>query len=773
MKRFCITVLLAFASAHADIAIIENGNARAGIVVQDNAPRYVSLAVRELVEGLKATTGTDVPVFHDDSQLADGMIPFYVGVSEKVRSLGVKPEELPSDGFVMHFTEKFAIVAGRDVQTRPVGIEITPFSTGETWNEKEGIGAFGEAGTLYGVYRFLEDYAGMRWYMPGDLGRVVQKRQTISVPETKATFAPCFEYRYGRFCEFTDERSLDSQFWYRRIGYGAPEPIPINHSWNRMRRFRDSHPEYFALIDGKRAFDTEGMSQGGGNFCLSNDGLFREWVKLICDYFDSAPAAKLFPLCPNDGLERICECEQCQKQLSPHLGENGKFSNYVWRFASRVADEVAKKHPDKLVGAFAYEKYRTPPDFEGFSNNMAVMICYHRQNLRNPSKKAEICDSAEKWSQKTKHLYFWTYPIFDYWPPYRGFPSFYAELIQENMRFNKRIGAKGEFLESEFRVNTQDAAVPFHHVAFPALAHFNHYFRAKLLWNPELDLKAAIDEYDRLFYGAAAPVMRRFRELTNKCWSRNDSYEPTKLFERGEILQLMGLLEKAMESVPSSSVYFRRIALLRDEMKPYVNQMLGIAPELPPLKLRRKIAAFSTMLSAPIWNDAALLELKSKNGGTPKQKTSVRAVATEDGIALAFACRDTGSRRARILLRDGNLWEDDCLEIFFSTPSGKNGVQYIINSLGVIWDGRWDETDGKCRQDWNGALSCHVQTAKDGWNAFLLVPWSDLETLGGKLKVNFFRTRYGEDTTEVSCISPNVSSAHQAPEFFSELVIGK
>ncbi len=773
MKIFSLVCLLSLVYAYAGIAIIENGHARAGIVVQDKAPSYVRLAVRELVEGLKATTGAVLPVVHDESELVEGMIPFYVGVTDKVRALGVKPEEMPADGFVMHFTKKYAIVAGRDVQTRPVGIEITPFSTGETWNEKEGIGAFGEAGTLYGVYRFLEDYAGMRWYMPGELGRVVQKRQNISVPETKVSFAPCFEYRYGRFCEFTDPRSIDSQFWYRRIGYGAPEPIPINHSWIRMRRFRDSHPEYFALIDGKRAFDTEGMSQGGGNFCLSNEGLFREWVKLISDYFDNDPSAKLFPLCPNDGLDRICECDECQKQLSPHLGERGEFSNYVWRFASRVADEVAKKHPGKLVGSFAYEKYLTPPDFDGFSNNMAVMICYQRQDLRISLKKREIHDICEKWSKKTKHLYFWTYPIYDYWPPYRGFPSFYADLIQDDMRFHKSIGAKGEFLESEFRVNRQDAAVPFHHVAFPALAHFNHYFRAKLLWNPELDLKAAIDEYDRLFYGPAAPVMRQFREIAGKCWSRNDSYEPEKLFEKGEILELMGLLEKAMASVPSASVLYRRIALLKDEMKPYVNAMLGIASELPPLKIRRKIAAFSPTLSSPMWNDATVFELKSKNGGLPQQKTSVRALATEDGIALAFVCKDTGGRKASIFLRDGNLWEDDCIELFFSDLSGMNGIQYIINSLGIIWDGRWDESDGKCRQQWNGALTCHVQTAKDGWNAFVLVPWSDLEPLGGKLKVNFFRTRYENNAVEVSCINPNVSTAHQSPEFFSELLIDK
>ena len=39
------------------------------------------------------------------------------------------------------------------------------------------------SGTLLGVYEVLEDYLGVRWLWPGDLGTYVPRRNTIVIPD--------------------------------------------------------------------------------------------------------------------------------------------------------------------------------------------------------------------------------------------------------------------------------------------------------------------------------------------------------------------------------------------------------------------------------------------------------------------------------------------------------------------------------------------------------------------------------------------------------------
>ncbi|MCJ7822761.1 MAG: hypothetical protein MUQ26_06785, partial [Armatimonadetes bacterium] len=55
--------------------------------------------------------------------------------------------------------------------------------------------------------------------------------------------------------------------------------------------------------------------------------------------------------------------------------------------------------------------------------------------------------------------------------------------------------------------------------------------------------------------------------------------------------------------------------------------------------------------------------------------------------------------RPRALKHDGNVWEDDSVEIFID-PAGdrKSYVQLIVNAAGVTYEGR--EKDGT----WNGTL---------------------------------------------------------------------
>ena len=52
-----------------------------------------------------------------------------------------------------------------------------------------------EHATLFGVYAFLEDFAGVRFYFPGELGTVAKRRESVAVPVQDKTTAPWFTAR--------------------------------------------------------------------------------------------------------------------------------------------------------------------------------------------------------------------------------------------------------------------------------------------------------------------------------------------------------------------------------------------------------------------------------------------------------------------------------------------------------------------------------------------------------------------------------------------------
>ena len=71
----------------------------------------------------------------------------------------------------------------------------------------------------------------------------------------------------------------------------------------------EEHPEYFALVNGKR-------TAKGAQICFSNPEVVARAVQAARNYFENNPAQLMFSLSAND-CAGFCECPACKK-----LGEN-------------------------------------------------------------------------------------------------------------------------------------------------------------------------------------------------------------------------------------------------------------------------------------------------------------------------------------------------------------------------------------------------------------------------------------------------------------------
>ncbi len=783
MKRLLIALLLvACALPFFSLTLFQGGEVRSAIVIPQGATEPVRFAAKELSLWMGKSAGLEWRIYEGEAPA--GLVPIYVGDSAAARNAGFDREALSTDGYLLGANDECVFLAGRDYPGGILQGFIHPYRWVELWNEELKLNALGEMGTYFGVRDFLETFLGVRFYMKGELGTVCPTRDELTLEPFCRTNAPAFGYRYA-FTSFFSEYPEDA-LWFRRAGFGGDSPRDINHAYWQMEDQKDAHPEYFALIDGRRDTDSRSvLVHWGGNYCLTNPGLQKAWVEKICEYFETHPQNILYPLSPNDGTERVCECENCQALVDPSMGEDGKFSNYVWTFTNNIAREVGKRFPDRLIGTFAYEHYRRPPTKPAqLAPNVATLICHNQREQVDPARKAHIRGVLKEWCSRLKHVYSYTYPHADYWKPLRGYPAFYPSLLQDDIRFAHEIGIEGFFMESEQRMAASDEFNTFK-IWHPGLSHLTAYVTSKLEWDPNLDLQALLDEYYRLFYGPAEKPMRAFWEKAEHiCTTRPFVFtlniHPSTLYSDDDVREFFALLDQSLALTEPGSDYHKRIQLIRDEMEPYSGLQLH-----PSERLRRP-AKFPFLADeavdpaqgpdAPIWQKAQAETFADTNGKDIDIPTEFYTLADKEGLSLLFRCQepDTEKLVANAQGRDqGMPWEDDCVEVFFCSQDGARGIQFILTANGTLWDGKWTSAQGGIDPRWNGAAQCHVSRKDGEWTAIVKVPWSDLEATpetAGSLKANFFRTRVADGPQPVySCLVPIMGYHHKSPDFFAPI----
>ena len=774
-KLLCLilTILSASFLTAAEVALIKGGSAKAVIVVEDAKNVTAQKAAEELQSMLEKRTGVKLQIITGQTPVPAGMIPVYLGLSDRTAKLGADTKKIKYDGYYFKATPNYVVIAGRD---KP---QMTERYYGHIFiycNFKKNYYAYGERGTANGVYKSLEKYAGIRHYMPHELGHIIPKSADFSLPVKEYTDAPAFRERHWHAAWFRDA-SQEFLDWYYRMCSGG-QNNSINHSYNRMGRFKKTNPEYFALIGGQRDFTNLSTANNYGNLCLTNKDGIKAFAKLAQDFFNKNPDYTTFAIVPQDGLFKICECADCQKLYAPHLGVNGRFSNAVFHHAAEIAKIVGKTHPDKLIGTLAYAGYRVTPEMD-LPPNLAVRICYTRQSLRSPKAKKEVEDAIRGYAKKKVPILVWTYPLFNHIPPLRGLPIFYPHILQENIKFNRDHGVIGEFSEGGYYSGGGDQHVKRSQIGFPGFTHLNDYVRFQLLWNPDLDLKALLDEYYKLFYGPAAKEMKNFWDTAEKLFLKNGE---ATMYTTDDLDLFTKLLKEAAAKAPAGSVYAKRIKLIQDELAPFFKTMY---------MLRAKGKFFGVSLTNEeipldysidnVWKHARQYTLTHKDGRTVTAKpnrTTLYAIANRKGLGLHVVCKEPSMKTLVDLTKkrdDGdNAWRDDCLEFFLVTADRKENRHYIITVGGQIVDGRRTIDVNTSDWDWNSNLKLKQSRGKDFHTYTIFIPWSDLnmkfEELPQLMFQMFRRQTHGNKTTGTYyVVFPSLGFHNYSPEYFGRI----
>lgn len=194
---------------------------------------------------------------------------------------------------------------------------------------------------------------GHRQYLPGQLWEHVPRQRDASI-DLDVLSAPDFVQRHIR--QGGGDTRVDKQpveHWEQVNRLGSAFHVNMSHVYARIRIQRPQvfkeHPEYMALVDGKRADPEDDDSK----FCNANPGLRDVVAQWAVDHLTQRRMMDGVSMEPSDGYG-WCECEDCQRL--------GSVTDQAHSLASHVAEAI-NQHFDtpKYVGVLAYGYHSPPP----------------------------------------------------------------------------------------------------------------------------------------------------------------------------------------------------------------------------------------------------------------------------------------------------------------------------------------------------------------------------------------------------------------------------
>ncbi len=356
-------------------------------------------------------------------------------------------------------------------------------------------------GTLYAVYRFLQDQCGVRWWTPW--AATIPRNPNLSILGDLAVNAkPAFESRdpfwlpafdenwaarnfsnsqHARLTEKTGGKILYKGF----VHTFYPLVPPAEHF--------ATHPEWYSLRGGKRIVE-------GGQLCLTNLELQKFVAGRVKEWLRETPDARIVSVSQNDWFG-ACECDNC-KALDEREGSH---AGTMLAFVNAVAADVGKEFPHVAIDTLAYQYTRKAPKTIKPLPNVIVRLCSIECNFAAPledkSNKA-FADDLRAWSKLSSRLYIWDY-VTNFGHYVQPHPNWF--VLGPNVRFFHQHGVRGLFEQGAYQSHGGE------------MAEMRAWVLARLLWNPYQDDRKLINEFLDGYYGkpAARPI-RAYLALMEK-----------------------------------------------------------------------------------------------------------------------------------------------------------------------------------------------------------------------------------------------------------------
>ncbi len=509
-------------------------------------PKVVEYAAAELQTHLQLLNGGTPIAITTGTQA--GKFPIYVGIRPASdTNLTYAAEEarwaITNDGLWLYGNDKD--VSGPDT------IAVALDSDART-------------GTLFAVYEFLENHAGISWAEPGDDGIVFTPKTTLSPANGTGSWSPQLVQRKIRLgysdsfrtdtlladgaippaMRFSDvefsARQLDERVWMRRMRMGSSAHLSYGHAFTGWwDKYGTTHPEYFALNkNGVRAPVSGEKTRI--KLCVSNPAVA---AQVAHDHFyrDDGTLKSINSIGYNvnaieNDSRNFCTCDDCKALDVVLPGEENLAvddrvvtDRYVY-FVNKVLEEARKIYVDHYAadygsdpnpGArikvlfYAYSRYNFPPRRERLADGIFLFLV---PNLGTPL--TELDQYFADWKTQGAGEFFHRPNDLN---QDTGLPIGFEYHMFEKYRLgNSRLSLKGTDYDMCWNL-------------WP-VSGITYYIMARAMYRPEKTFSYWENEYFST-YGAASADIREYHTYWRQLWNRRimDNREKIDVMSAGKL----------------------------------------------------------------------------------------------------------------------------------------------------------------------------------------------------------------------------------------------
>lgn len=717
--------------------------------------RYAAEFLQEYIEKI---TGVKMPI-RSVSTASLGRPLILVGRSSLTDFVEKERKELPPEGFIIKRKGNRIAIVGEIAGENEI-------------SEYRNV----DRGTLFGVYEFLEQFCGVRWYFPDELGIVVPKKHLIAVKgDVYIKKFPYFKKRTGGL--------YAPPGWdiHPFIRPGNTTGFHVNHTYgapwtNYVKKYFPGNPELFALMpDGKRD-ERRPCYSNPENLKIDMKRVYDWDEKRISSWWDLAltPSEKYVRFLPWD-IENIfhCCCPRCKEKWIDGL-ENSQLSNLIFGYAVKFANEINKKYPGRRLAAGAYCGYLYPPPDPKIKipENMDIMICTVKGNAKlvAPGHWKHTTDVVNEWfvrvNKNPDRLFLFEYFVY----PSTDAPTLYPHVMKKWFQFLKGKVSGG------FNNGYNPVRAPERY----RLNILNAWLWHKLLWDPDADVDHLMDGFYKDLFGPSYKPMKSLFSLAIERWEGYDwgtELNPgavshvhdriiyRKIYPPQVIEKMEKLLEEAKKSSPPDSIYLKRVNYFGEAFEFFFQKARNFTHAFNKYKNPRvyKVKEVSDIkkcekFNSSLWKGAEGIHLVDwKTGKEPDIKSTVKVLYDKKNLCVyAMLENPSGSNfiskgkkkddpaifSGDHFIIDFDLRKKKRLEIpdFYRIAVNPEGVFATgIKLLPIVYQ---NTHHSNWNSFWDPKIKVKSRKNNEKWEVLLVIPFSSFPELNKyvkKIKVQFIR----------------------------------
>ena len=746
---------------HAPLKLVENGKLNFVIVYDEKSEPAKMLKTRKsariaaytIADAFERTTGQKpLIVSPGNKKIANFKYVIAVGKTPYAALLKLNPLKMPKEGYTLATFDKGIVICGFD------GSLIKDFYHKLDWYR------YRFNGTANGAFDFCERFLGMRYYYPG-IGVYAPVIKNLAVESCRYSDAPYFKDRFN----WAVDREFKRKFPWKGVknNYRQQE-----HSYRMAiaTRYQSGHspdpqgmaktfPDKIDMIFFKDKFGHRYYNPNthiGNFFDITNP----EFAKLLVDCFVKfyetdgkfsgpwkrahKPNAEyvLFGQC--DTFVENLENERSKPHIHPNTTRNNKYTDVYMHFWIALGKEVEKRLPGKKIGFSLYHNYTFPPveKYTDVPKNLMPKLDVGTPAFVRHSRTRKIyTDVYKRWSELFGH------PINGYW--YGVQTNAYSKAVQgaymgELLNLLKPyLSTDGLFLDA--------GGLQYHF-------YYSYYPVYRVLWNPDFDTMAALDEHWEKLYGPeAGKTLKKFYYTIKNRWEKKlipslqttaaTQVPPEKLyaaFNLAVVRELEALLKKAEKETRPGSIERQRFEFFAHPWKQEISSSKAYLGHITPmykaskLEDNKKIILDGKMDEA-VWKNVPDMKFQNALGKDTRDPFAkkLKILWNNKGIYIGFY------EKGKPASVKGDVWfKSDHLEVFLSPGRGKEQyMHFTVNPTG-------DTAQGARRlkpieAGYDGKWRCPGFIAKaakgnDFWSCEMFLPFAGMRVEPPKVYRSWF-----------------------------------